>query len=104
MILKRTILQRCTCLCRVLCSQPIRAKAYLTDSLSTEQDDEVERNFKPRKFLLLRKITRYEFEKQHANTDSEEKLKSIVSHAVLTICRYDLLNCIEMPMHMLFIF
>ena len=83
MISKRTVFQKCKHLCKILNKHPNRftsAKAYLTDSLSTSQDEEVERNFQPQKWLLLRKITRYEFEKQNANTDSGEQLKNIVSH------------------------
>ncbi len=69
-----------------VCSSQIRkrsTKTYLIDALSPSQNEESEADFKPQNILLLRKITRYEFEKKQMQTDSEDELKDKVSQVHL---------------------
>ncbi len=75
---RKLLFQTCQRLCTTR-NAAIRKKSYLSDSLAPTQNEENERNFQPQKFLLLRKITRYEFEKKNVPSDSEEELKKSVS-------------------------
>ncbi len=79
-LLKNNYLHKCKCLVATINSvqkRPLSRVSRMFDSDDEYRDPESE--FKPKKFLLLRKITRYEYEKQLAQTDSDDVLKFHVS-------------------------
>ncbi len=79
-LFKKGFVDKCKCLLGIINSvqkRPLSRVSRMFDSDDEYRDPESE--FKPRKFLLLRKITRYEYEKQLAQTDNDDVLKFHVS-------------------------